>query len=118
MFAAAVKESEARDRARREQERQERDAADARAKAERAQADALAAARRDLDRAIEAVRAAKRSGRNTAEADAAWKVAKARVIELETGTAPAWAPRVEAPADPDTDDDATPDEPSDPTDEG
>ena len=56
-------------------------------------ADDLADARRVLERAIEAVRDAKRAGRGGVEADAAWKAAKARVIELETGEAPAWAPR-------------------------
>jgi len=92
MFAAALKESEALDKAKREKE-QQRQAAEAARKAEaRAQADALATAKRDLERAIQAVRDAKRNGRSTVEADAAWKVAKARVIELETGAAPTWAP--------------------------
>lgn len=95
MFAAAVKETEARDSARREKERTERAAAEQREAERRAHADALATARRDLDKAIAAVRAAKRDGRSTVEADAAWKAAKARVIELETGAAPAWAPPVE-----------------------
>lgn len=92
MFAAALKESEARDKAQREKERQRQQEAAERKAAERAQADALASARRDLDRAIQAVRDAKRNGRSTVEADAAWKLAKARVIELETGAAPTWAP--------------------------
>ena len=35
----------------------------------------------------------KQVGKGRAEADDAWKVAKARVIELETGVAPAWAPK-------------------------
>lgn len=98
LFAAALKESEARDKVQREKERQAKDAAD-RAKAEqRAHADALTAARRELDRAIQAVRDAKRDGRSTVEADVRWKAAKAKVIELETGEAPAWAPP--APAEP------------------
>lgn len=42
---------------------------------------------------MEAVRHAKQAGRGRAEADQAWKVAKAMVIELETGTPPAWAPK-------------------------
>ena len=82
MFAAALKETEAH-----------REAAAARKAAAEAEANALRDAKRELDRAIAAVRAAKSNGRGAAEADAAWKVAKARVIELETGSAPAWAPR-------------------------
>jgi hypothetical protein len=93
LFAAALKESEARDRETRERERQQRDAAAARRAEAEAEANALRDAKRALDRAIEGVRAAKSSGRGTAEADAAWKAAKAKVIELETGTPPTWAPR-------------------------
>ena len=92
MFAAALKESEALDSAKREKERERQEAEAARKAEARAQADALATAKRDLERAIQAVRDAKRNGRSTVEADAAWKVAKARVIELETGAAPTWAP--------------------------
>ena len=92
MFAAALSESDARDKAAREKKAKD-DAARAQREAEiAAHADQLAAAHRDLERAIDAVRSAKRSGRSTVEADAVWKVAKARVIELETGTPPAWAP--------------------------
>ncbi len=58
---------------------------------------ALATAHRELERAVQSVRAANQIGRGRAEADQAWKVAKALVIELETGTPPAWAPK---PADP------------------
>jgi uncharacterized coiled-coil DUF342 family protein len=98
MFAAALKESDSQDRAKRDKARQEKEAEAARQAAARAQADALVAARRDLDRAIQAVRDAKRNGKSTVEADAAWKSAKALVIELETGAAPTWAPVV-APTD-------------------
>lgn len=72
---------------------------DAALRAERAAAKvtALATARRELERAVEAVRIAKQVGRGRAEADQVWKVAKALVIELETGTPPAWAPK---PAEP------------------
>lgn len=87
-FAAALKESEQAERTARERERSQR-AADA----------ALADARRELERAVEGVRTAKRAGRGAAEADAVWRVAKARVIELETGAAPTWAPKVVAPDD-------------------
>jgi hypothetical protein len=80
-FLAAVKESDRLDAAKRE-----------RAKAAQAKSNELNEARRALDLAIAEVRRAKESGRGRAEADAAWKVAKARVIELETGDAPSWAP--------------------------
>jgi hypothetical protein len=53
---------------------------------------ALDAARRELDRSIRAVRHARTARVGAAEADAAWRVAKARVIELETGAPPPWAP--------------------------
>jgi len=92
LFAAALKESEARDKVQREKDRQATDAADRKVAEQRAHADALTSARRELDRAIQAVRDAKRDGRSTVEADARWKAAKAKVIELETGEAPAWAP--------------------------
>jgi hypothetical protein len=92
MFAAALKESDARDTAARERKAKD-DAARAQRQADiDAHATSLAVARRDLDRAIEAVRAAKRNGKSTVEADVAWKASKARVIELETGTPPVWAP--------------------------
>ena len=57
-----------------------------------ARAAALEDARRELDVAIEASREARRTGRGTADADAAWKLAKARVIELETGAPPDLGP--------------------------
>ncbi len=90
-FAAAMRESEERDKAARERNRLQQEAK-ARHDAEvAAHAQALVAARRDLERAIDAVRAAKRDGTSAVAADETWKVAKARVIELETGTPPAWA---------------------------
>ena len=92
-FAAALRESERRDQA--AAERRQKEQAD---KAQRdaeiaAHANDLATAQRDLERAIDAVRAAKRDGKSQVAADAAWKQAKARVIELETGAPPAWAPK-------------------------
>jgi hypothetical protein len=92
LFAAALRESEARDKATRERQRQQQDAAAARAAEQAAHADALQRAHRDLERAIQAVRDAKHHGRSTVQADAEWKSAKARVIELETGAPPTWAP--------------------------
>lgn len=103
-FAAALKDSAMADKAARQQTLQQR--ADAARRADEAVAHdrALVAARRDLQRAVEAVRHSKEAGRGRVEADAAWKIAKARLIELETGAAPAWAPKPSTPepeADPD-----------------
>ncbi|MBI4935459.1 MAG: hypothetical protein HY828_16385 [Actinobacteria bacterium] len=112
MFAAALRESEARDAATRERDRQQKEAAAAKAEAAAAAANALKNAQRDLDRAIRAVRDAKAAGRSTVEADAAWKAAKARVIELETGERPTWAP-TPAPDDSSSDDSGSDDSGSD-----
>lgn len=79
-FAAAVREDEARRKA--EQQRRADQAEHARQ---------LDEARAELDRAIAAVRRAKDTGKGRAEADEAWKAAKARVIELESGAPPSWA---------------------------
>jgi hypothetical protein len=84
-FAAAVREDEARRRA----EAQHR--ADAVEHARR-----LDEARAVLDRAIADVRRAKEMGKGRAAADEAWKVAKATVIELESGAPPSWAKQVAA----------------------
>jgi multidrug resistance efflux pump len=95
LFAAALKESEKADKAAKEKERTAREERERTVAAANAKERNLADAKRELDRAVEGVRRAKASGRGRAEADAAWKVAKARVIELETGTAPSWAPKPE-----------------------
>ena len=84
---SAKREAEAIRRA--EQQRADHKAA---RKAAEEHAAALRSARRDLDRAIDAVRRARSERRGEAEADAAWRDAKARVIELETGARPEWAP--------------------------
>ncbi|MFM7045629.1 MAG: hypothetical protein ACKOYG_08810 [Ilumatobacteraceae bacterium] len=88
-FATGLKDTEKR--AREQRLAAERRAADkkAAAKARAEAAAALAAARRELDAAIAAVRSAK--GAAAAEANARWRAAKAKVIELETGSLPAWA---------------------------
>ncbi|SRR6266540_6864059 len=97
-FAAAVRESEERDRAACERKQRERNEAEHAAQLAAARAAALEHAHRELELAIEASRQARRRGRGTADADAAWKLAKSRVIELETGTPPAWAPPADEPA--------------------
>jgi len=85
-FAAALRASEERE-----------EAELARQRAARAHADTLAAAQLDLEQAIEQVRSARRKGNGVAEADAAWRQAKARVIELETGVPPEWADSMPSP---------------------
>jgi hypothetical protein len=52
---------------------------------------ALDAARRELEQAIGTAREARRTGSGVAAADATWRHAKARLIELETGAPPEWA---------------------------
>jgi hypothetical protein len=89
-FAQLLRESNEREEAERDRRAAaKREASDA-AKAAAARADALAVAKRDLNRAIAGVREARSTRRGVAEADAAWREAKARLIELETGTAPDW----------------------------
>jgi len=90
-FAQALRESEEADR------RAKQAAADAKIEAERVKAEAaeqaarLTRAQQSHQRAVEMVKEAKRTGRGRAEADAAWRDAKAELVELETGKRPAWA---------------------------
>ncbi len=81
-------DAKAKERVRREQS-QKREEAERRKRAAE-HAEALAAAKQQLDRAIAAAKDARSSGNGIAGADEAWKRAKARVIELETGEAPEW----------------------------
>jgi hypothetical protein len=87
-----LRESAERDRAEADRVRREREAASRAARDAAAREAALVAARRDLERAIENARVARRTGSGVGAADAAWRVAKARLIELETGEPPPWAP--------------------------
>jgi hypothetical protein len=106
-FAALLRESAERERAeqervRAEQERvraEEQRARDAELAAAQHAAD-IATARVALDQAISDARAARRNGSDVQATDAAWRRAKARLIELETGAPPEWA----RPADRATDD--------------
>jgi uncharacterized membrane protein YccC len=91
-FAAILRESDERERADRERERLEREAAEDAARAASEHAAALVAARRDLERAIEGARDARRTRKGIDAADRTWREAKARLIELETGAPPPWAP--------------------------
>jgi hypothetical protein len=91
-FAAALAESEAREKAAKAAERVRREE-EARVAAEAAAHErSLQQARRELDRAIEAVKQARRDGRSTVAADVEWKRAKAALLQLETGERPKWAP--------------------------
>jgi len=94
-FAAILRESTERERAEQERQRLEREAAEAAARAATEHAAALAAAHRELERAIESAREARRARSGIESADAVWRQAKARVIELETGAPPPWAPAVD-----------------------
>lgn len=91
-----LRESAERERAEQERKQQRKRDAAAEAKAARARADALLGAQRDLERAIENVKAARARRSGVAEADAAWRAAKAKLIELDTGAAPEWAPAAPA----------------------
>jgi multidrug efflux pump subunit AcrA (membrane-fusion protein) len=91
-FGAALRDAAEQERAAAERARLEREAAEHAARVAAEHAAALEAARRELDRSIRAVRDARTARVGGAEADAAWRVAKARVIELETGAPPSWAP--------------------------
>lgn len=89
-FARAVDESDAKAKARVRQEQARRREEAERRKRAAEHAKAVDQARQQLDRAIADAKRARSSGDDVAEADAAWKRAKARVIELETGEAPDW----------------------------
>jgi hypothetical protein len=101
-FAAAIRESEQRERAALRDRKRQADTARQVAADKAMRAAALERAERDVQRAIARVRAATESGRGRADADAEWRSAKAALIELQTGAPPAWARRTErASAQPD-----------------
>jgi hypothetical protein len=91
-FAANLRESAERERAQRDRARLEQQRARDAAHAAAEHAAALDEARRELEQAIADARAARRAGASVAAADAAWRRAKSRLIELETGAPPDWAP--------------------------
>jgi hypothetical protein len=86
-----LRESAERERVERDRRRIEREQARRAAEASAAHAAALDAARLELEHAIGNAREARRAGSGVAAADAAWRRAKARLIELETGAPPEWA---------------------------
>ena len=87
-FGALLRESAERERAAQDRIRLERQRARDTAASAAAHAAALDAARRKLADAIRDVREARRAGSGVAAADEAWRQAKARLIELETGAPP------------------------------
>ena len=94
-FATRLRESAERERADQERVRLERQQAREAAAAAAAHVVALEAARRELEKAITDAREARRARSRVTAADAAWRHAKARLIELETGAPPDWAPSPE-----------------------
>ena len=86
-----LRQSAERDRLERERQQLAQQQAREAAQAEQEHAAALESAQRDLEQAILAARGARRRGAGIGPADEAWRRAKARLIELETGSPPAWA---------------------------
>ena len=86
-----MRASAERERAERERLQLEQQEAHDAAQAAVEHAAALEDARRELEHAISGVHEARRAGSGVAASDAAWRQAKARLIELETGAPPEWA---------------------------
>src|SRR4051794_12938775 len=91
-FAQSLRDSEEADR------RAKQAAVDAKMEAEHVKAQAaqdaarLQRAQHAHQRAVELVKEAKRTGKGRVEADAAWRDAKAELVEWKTGKRRAWAP--------------------------
>jgi hypothetical protein len=108
-FAMAVRETEERAR------RAKQAAADRKTEALRRKTEAAAhkvrleTAQAAHHHAVEMVKQATRTGRGVAEADQAWRLAKAELIEVETGQPPTWAPKPAEP-EPEPDAESEPDE--------
>jgi hypothetical protein len=115
-FGALLRESAAREEAERQRLRRERDEAAVLARAEAERAAAQRDAQRELDRAIAELRRARERRSGVAAAESAWRAAKARVIEFETGAPPSWAAPPPAAADDYSDDDGDSDGASAPAD--
>ena len=91
-FGRALDQAKAAERAEQLRIRDEREAAARAAELAAEHAARLDRARRALERAIAAVKSSRSSGVGAAEADAAYRAAKADVVELESGERPSWAP--------------------------
>ncbi|HUF97428.1 MAG TPA: hypothetical protein VMM60_04805 [Ilumatobacter sp.] len=86
-FAEALKRTELREQKERERQAEAKEAA----KRAAVHAEDLRLAKVELEQSIAKVKAARAARSGIAEADQLWQIAKARVIELETGTPPKWA---------------------------
>jgi hypothetical protein len=115
-FAAGVREAKlAEQRASKAKEASRQAATELKAELERQQIAAakhaadLAKARTDHTTAVERLKAARASGRGKSEAEATWRDATARLMELETGERPRWAakPAVEPTMEPAGEHDST-----------
>jgi hypothetical protein len=91
-FGRALKEREAKEKAAAARRKAEREEARRQAILAAEHAAAVKRANKQLERAIAAVKTARTSHSGMDEADAAYREAKALVVELETGVAPSWAP--------------------------
>lgn len=94
-FGRALDQAKQRERAEQQRIQDEREAAKLAAELAARHAKELERANRRLEQAIAAVKQTRSSGHGAAEADLAYRAAKARVVELETGERPAWAPAPE-----------------------
>jgi hypothetical protein len=94
-FGRALDQAKTAEEAEQQRIQAEREAARRAAELAAEHAAKLDRARRRLERAIAAVKTSRASGTGTAEADAAYRAAKAEVVELETGERPSWAPAPE-----------------------
>lgn len=94
-FGRALEQAKTAERAEQARIRAEREAAERAAESAAQHAAKLDRAKRTLERAIAAVKTSRSSGVGAAEADAAYRAAKADVVELESGERPSWAPEAE-----------------------
>jgi hypothetical protein len=91
-FGRALKDAEERDRKERKRVQAEREEAKRQERLAAEHAAAVQRADRRLERAIAALKQARADRRGVDEAEVAYRVAKADVIELETSERPSWAP--------------------------
>ena len=94
-FGRALDRAKAAEQAEQSRIDAEREAAARAAELAAEHAAKLDRARRELERAIAAVKRSRGSGTGATQADAAYRAAKAEVVELETGERPPWAPAPE-----------------------
>ena len=94
-FGRALDRAKAAERAEQQRIQAEREAAKLAERLAAEHAAKLATATEALDRAIARVKSCRASGVGATEADEEYRVAKAFVIELESGERPSWAPATE-----------------------